>query len=182
MKRSGWLMLALVVFFAGLLLSSCITETGWWKPGTDFDEAITSEEFIELPSEEQKEFVGVEWKAFSPPAITTIEEGAATTEAVYEIIRPMIPEPLATGGTLALGAIATLLTYLSRKKIVTKLIETGQGVQDYRDGKQKSLTVSLEAAQSDETKKYIAGLKSAGKIIKTKAVITSEEESGQAMG
>ena len=176
MKRSGWLMLALVVFFGGLLLSSCITETGWWKPGTDFDEAITSEEFVELTPEEQKEFVGVKWKAFDPTAVTKIEEGTATAEAVYEIIRPMIPEPLATGGTLALGAIATLLTYLSRKKIVTKLIETGQGIQDYKDGKQETLSASLDAAQSNDTKKYIKGLKANGVIVKTKAIITTEEE------
>lgn len=146
------------------MMFSCVTKMGYWKPGTNFDTVIDLEEYSALSPEQQEEYVKVEYRELDQKYVTDASAGLTVTGNVYEDVRPLIPEPLATGGTLILGMAATALTLLSRKKVVTRLLETAQGVQDFMDGKEESLTVSLESAQSDDTKNLIKVMKVNGKI------------------
>ena len=176
MRRTMVMVCVLIGILFSMTFMSCVTRTGYWIPGTDFDTTITPEQYLELPTEEQKKHVEIEYRMFDPAAITKVEQGAVTAEGVFEVVRPMVPEPLATGGSLILGAITSLLVYASRKKVVTKLIETAQGIQNYKDGKATSLSTALEATQGDATKKTIARMKADGAIVVTKESVEEEEE------
>ena len=158
--------LVMTSFFTG-----CQKQQGYWIPGTDPDATIISpEDYAQLPEQEQTKYVAVEYRQMDEKVVSGVEAGLNTANIVYEDIRPLLPEPLATGGTLILGLLGTVFSLLSRKKVVTKLIETAKGIQAYRNGEIEDLDTALSKAQSSDTKIYISKLKIEGTVEKDKTV------------
>lgn len=174
MKRILFLliMISCIMIFVG-----CATKTGYWKPGTDFDDTLTPEQYSVLTDEEKAEYAEVEYKEVDSVFFGKLQTGIKSVETVYDDNREYIPEPFGTAGALILGALSTFVTYLSKKKVVTKIkktaVETAKGIQAYKDGTVSDLSTALSMAQSDDTKTTIAEWKADGTV--PKAIIETVE-------
>jgi len=167
MFRKLRVVIVLAVIFSVMIASAgCLSKTGYWKPGTDFDTIISEDDYAALPADQQAEMVQVTYRELDQKYVEGTETILDTGSGVYKVIKPVIPEPFATGGSILLGLATTLTALLARKKVVTQLVETAQGIQNVIDGKEESLGTSLSKAQSTSTKVAITNLKTSG-IVKS---------------
>ena len=106
-------------------LVGCVTKAGYQDPTTG--DVYSVEEYPSLSAEVKARVVEVEYSELKPTVLKTGDAIAGTATAGYEIVKPFIPEPFATGGALLIGLIVAGWQLLRKRQVVSTLARVKLG-------------------------------------------------------
>lgn len=105
------LMLCLMLM---LVVGGCTN--AFWDPETDT--IIGKTAYEALTPDEQAKYEGVQ--IVDPDIAAKIDAGAAATQGVVTVMKPLIPEPFASGSLAVIAGLIGLWGYVKNAKIKTK--------------------------------------------------------------
>lgn len=137
-----FMVLILLAVLLCLALGSCTTQDGYQNEKTG--QILSTEEFGQLTSEQKIDFFAVKYKELNPVISGKIDTGLTTTGGVVQVIRPLIPEPYATGVVSVLAIAGTLWGIVKNKKTTGILNQVKLGAQITADSVDKVIKPSIE--------------------------------------
>jgi len=119
------LLIGIVLMAVGLC--GCQTEQAYQKPETQ--QIVSVEDYAVMTPEEQGGYRLITVESVKPEIIAKAETGLGAATGAYTVVKPLVPEPFATGGALFLTALSIVLGFLKNKKTQGVLDKVSLGAQ-----------------------------------------------------
>jgi hypothetical protein len=108
-------LLCILILFC---IAGCSTQGGWYDEDTGV--VLTEEEYATLTPAQRVSYEPIIYEQIKPSIEQPISAGLNTVNEGIKIVKPLIPEPFATGAVFLLGFLTTVWQLVSKKKIITR--------------------------------------------------------------
>ena len=83
-------------------------------------------------------------KTSKPAVVAQVEGGLEAASSTLQVVKPLIPEPFATGSIAIIGGLAALWQLISKRKTITVLDRVKLGAQITADSVDTIIKPSIE--------------------------------------